>query len=240
MTKATATHETVGKCEIDVAAKEAGLTALELAEWGVLSVMNEHRKATHNIGEARRELERIRAKYGSVATGIIGRPPVLAMAEAEGMTLDEYTELGLLTAIAMLDESVYTDVKPVDFLNGFREEIRAFIPEIGIGKTAEGSQNGTIVHPFMERLFSGDLRAIHGSDFGGVGSDSGREEHLFLAESLERIMGKASHDEIMSDLMLLESVIRHCPALENEAAAIRMLVESENVLGDFTRAVRAA
>ncbi|MDF7808721.1 hypothetical protein P4E94_14830 [Pontiellaceae bacterium B12219] len=106
-------------------------------------------------------------------------------------------------------------------------------------ETSSLPKKETVVHPFMERLFSADLRAVHGPTFGDLCSDSVEGEHHFLTLNLDRIFALNDWDHIFCSLMDLESVIRYCPKLKNEAGAIRALIEAEKVLGDFCRAVKA-
>ncbi len=95
------------------------------------------------------------------------------------------------------------------------------------------------LHPFMQRLFSGDLKAVHGPTFGDLcGTDVGSEHH-FLEQNIIRAFRQNTWDESIGELIGIESVIRDCPKLQNEAAAIRALVEAGDVLGDFCRAVNA-
>lgn len=98
------------------------------------------------------------------------------------------------------------------------------------------------VHPLMERLFSGDLKAVHGSTFGDRGSSEVECEHHFLKSCLQQIFYIKSEfpwEDSISAFIGLESVIRHCPKLQNEAAAIRALLEAESVLSEFCYAVNA-
>ncbi len=92
----------------------------------------------------------------------------------------------------------------------------------------------------MHRLFSGDLKDIHGPTFGELASDHVNGEHRFLEGCLRRAFDQNSWEETISELMDIESVIRHCPALQNEANAIHTLIEAERALTNFSRAVRAA
>jgi hypothetical protein len=95
----------------------------------------------------------------------------------------------------------------------------------------------TELHPFMERIFSRDLKAVHGSTFGDNGSEHVKPEHLFLRDCLKSAFNLSCWDDVICQLMAIEPAIRHCPTLCNEAGAIRALIEAEDTLGDFCRAV---
>jgi hypothetical protein len=124
----------IDKAAIDAAAKEVNITVSELVEWGILAMMNEHKKSTHSFGEAREELKNYRKCEGIIASGIINEPPFMTAAKAEGMTLAEYTELGILTAISMVKESIFPEGQPQGMIRGFREELRTLVPEICLGE----------------------------------------------------------------------------------------------------------
>jgi len=92
----------------------------------------------------------------------------------------------------------------------------------------------------MHRLFSGSLKTVHGPTFGDLASDDVGSEHHFMTTNLKRIFAMTDWEDSFSHLMSLETVIRHCPALKNEAAVIRSLLEAEQYLIRFSNAVNAA
>jgi len=145
-----------------------------------------------------------------------------AAAKEAGMSVADFNELALRWMVDM------TKANPV-FV---RSECREFLEEQRNEKGAEVE-----LHPFMERLFSGDLRAVHGATFGDLSSDHVEPEHLFIRGCLESAFNLNSWEDTICQLMTMEPAIRHCPTLQNEAAAIRALIKAENVLGDFCRAV---
>lgn len=235
----TATPKTIDKATIDAAADEAGLSVSEFVEWGMYAFIETFSNCEHSSGDAKDYMPTLRGLGGGVAPGIIHQSPLEAFAESESMTMNELAEAAILTATDMVKNSEYPNQTPKDILCDYRFRQRLLIPEIG-------NENHTVhrteskVHPFMHRLFSGDLKAVHGPSFGDLCSDEVDGEHQFMEDNLKRAFAANSWEEACCDLMILESVIHHCPKLQNEAAAIRALIEAENVLGAFCRAVNAA
>ncbi len=229
--KCVAKPKTIGIDEIKTIASNAGMTASELLEWGLYSVLETYDGKNNPISDAKDGLELCRTLEGVIPKKIIPLNPLAKFAADAGLNFDELNELALLSAINMLNSSEWPDSTPKEELEDDRRKHGPLIPSFRCDRDK--------VHPFMARLFSGDLRAVHGATFGDLGSDCVEGEHWFLEGCLERAFGKNSWDESICDLMNIECVIRHCPALQNEAAAIRALIEVERVLGDFSRAVNA-
>lgn len=230
--EAQATPKTIGNADIQAIANKAGLTLSELLEWGIYCIMETFDGTMFQPSEALDELRRLQNIEGKIQKDIIPSNPLAEFAANIGMHFGEVSELALLSAISIMNSSEFPDKKPRDFLEELRQEHGALIPSFKEEKTA--------VHPFMHRLFSGDLRAIHGPTFGDLASDDVGMEHLFLEQVLNQAFERKDWSETMCDLMAIESVIRYCPKLRNEAAAIQALIEAEKVIGDFCRAVNAA
>ena len=161
-----------------------------------------------------------------------------AFATGKGYNMEEFTELALYWMMEMFEEDAdFAKEDSHESLAGFREKYGIFNPcmiEFGSSSIPK-----TDVHPFMHRLFSGDLKSIHGEAFGELNSKDVHMEHRFLATAMEHALAQNSWDECISELMLIESVVRHCPMLQNEAAAIHTLIEAEEVLSDFGNSVNA-
>ena len=147
-----------------------------------------------------------------------------SMASKQGISVADFHVLSVLWMLEMME------TEP-DFME---EHGHAFL-----AKHRDGEET-IIVHPFMRRLFSGDLKTVHGEDFGERASRSVGMEHRFLKQNLSRAFNMPTWDEACAELMVIESVIKHCPELQNEAAAIRALIEADKVLGNFCDAVEAA
>lgn len=234
-----AVPKTIGKADIEAAANKANMAISEFVEWGMHALIETFSNSENSPGDAKADMPTLRGLRGGVAPGVIRKSPLEAFAEAEGMTMNEMAEAAILTAMDLIYGSEYPDKTPCDILQDYRRNRRLLLPEIGKGSEPQAAPAPEI-HPFMHRLFSGNLRALHGADFGDRGSESVNDEHQFLEQSLTRAFSLKSWDEVICELMVMESVIRHCPALKNEAAALRSLIEAEKVLGDFCRAVDAA
>lgn len=225
-------QQTIDKSAIQAAASKAGMTLSEFLEWGLYCILkNYDGTAASNPSDAREDLKQCRKLEGIISEENIPTNPLAEFASDSGLHFGELNELALLTAVSIMNTSESPDKQPMDWLKEARQKQGPLIPSFPEEKTT--------VHPFMERLFSGDLRAVHGATFGDLASDHVDSEHHFLEDNLQRAFQQNTWDEAIGEMMTIESVIKYCPALQNEAAAIRALIEAERVLGDFCRAVNA-
>ncbi len=235
--EAQATPKSIGKADIKAAAEKDGMCLSDFIEWGMHMVMDVYSHNGSSPGDAKDELTRLRGTMGGIAPGVIRQSPAEAFIESEGMSKEEFAEFAILTLMDLEKEGGNWNRKPIEMLGDYRDDKRLLLPEIGNGSGLIGVAAQT-VSPFMHRLFSGDLRAIHGPTFGDPGSAAIGREHHFLAENLDELLDeKVSMDNSMSRLACVESVIRHCPELKNEANAIRTMHEAFEVLCGFVDAV---
>lgn len=212
-------------------AVKAGMTASELLEFGLYAILQTYDGENGQISDAKNELNRVRTLEVNIPAPLIPPNPLAKFAADAGLNFDELNELALLSAINILDGTEWPDSSPKEDLENCRRKQGPLIPSFRCDRVE--------VHPFMARLFSGDLKAVHGATFGDHCSDHVDSEHMFLEGCLKRAFAQKSWEESLCELINLECVIRYCPELQNEAAAIRALIEAENVLGDFCRAVNA-
>ncbi len=210
-------------------ADKAGMTASELLEWGLYNILQHYDGTGGHPSETGDELKKSRTLEGKIPEKLLPSNPLADFAADAGIRYGELNELALLTAINMLNCSEYPDEQPKDILEDYRREHGPLIPHF--------QHDRGKVHPFMAALFSGDLKAVHGSTFGDLGSEHVLPEHMFIRDSLRSAFGLNNWDDTICQLMVIEPAIRYCPTLQNEAAAIRALVEAERVLGGFCSAV---
>jgi hypothetical protein len=231
--KKTAKPKTIDLDAIHDMADKAGMTASELLEWGLYAILQTWNDAHTGYfpSDAANGLKELREMEGTIPEQLIPSTPLADFASEAGLAFSELNELALLAAINRLNSSEYPNKQPRDLLEDDRREMGPLMPHF--------QHDRVKVHPFMAALFSGDLRAVHGATFGDLCSDHVDCEHIFLEECLQRAFDQNSWGECTSDLISIESVIRHCPKLQNEAAAIRALLEADRVLSDFCQAVKA-
>jgi hypothetical protein len=216
---------------IHATAVKAGMNASELIEFGLYAILQTYDGKNFQLNDAKNELKRVQMLEGKIPDQLLPSNPLAKFAADAGLSFDELNELALISAIDILNSSEFPDSSPKKQLESYRLKQGQLIPSYRCDRVE--------VHPFMARLFSGDLKAVHGATFGDLCSDHVGSEHHFLEGSLHRAFAEKNWEESICELINIESVIRHCPALQNEAAAIRALIEAERVLGDFCRAVNA-
>lgn len=215
---------------VEAVAEKSGMTLSELLEYGLYSVLETYDGKNNPISDAKGELEKLRAKEGEIPNQFIPSNPLARFATDAGLSFDELNELALLAAISIMNSSEFPNERPVEILENYRREKKPLIPSF--------LHDRSNVHPFMERLFSSDLKAVHGATFGDLGSQHVELEHLFIKDCLQRAFDAKDWEDAICQLIPIERIIRYCPTLRNEAGAIRALIEAEDVLGDFCRAVR--
>ena len=222
--------ETMDIATLDNIAKEAGMSVHEFTElalyWmiGMCETDKEFR-----AGGGREFLRSSRKKRGPFPPVYIGLDSAVGsmledLAKATGLEKEELP----MFCVQWLLQVAQSEPQLA------KESAQAWKESIGKGN----ANPGATPHPFMERLFSGDLRAVHGPTFGDLASEHVKSEHRVLRDLLKRAF-KQDWEEACCELMDAESIIRHCPALQNETAAIRTLLEAEKVLDDFCRSVDA-
>lgn len=227
--KCVAEPKTLDLAAIQAIAGKAGMTASELLEWGLYSVLETFDGKNGQISDAKEELKRVRTLECKIPAQLIPSNPLAKFAADAGLNFDELNELALLSAINMLNSSEWPDSTPKEGLEDDSRKHGPLIPSFRCDRTE--------AHPFMARLFSGDLKAVHGATFGDRFSEHVAPEHLFIRDCLKSAFDLNDWDDTICQLMTIEPAIRHCPTLQNEAGAIRALIEAEKTLGDFCRAV---
>lgn len=229
--KRVAEQKTLDLEAIQAIAGKAGMTASELLEWGLYSILETYDGRNGQISDAKEDLKRVRTLEGKIPKQLIPSDPLSKFTADAGLNFGELNELALLSAINILNTSEFYEKQPKEMLEDDRREKGPLIPSF--------LHDRVEVHPFMARLFSGDLKAVHGATFGDLSSEHVAPEHLFFRDSLRSAFGLNNWEDTICQLMGMEPAIRYCPTLQNEAAAIRALIEAEHTLGDFCRAVDA-
>lgn len=226
----TAEKKTIDLDAIQDMADKAGMTASELLEWGLYQVVLPANGIDRTPAEAAKSLlEDSRKQVGKIPEQLIPSNPLADFAEEAGLSFSELSELALFTIFDLIENSVFPGKQPIDLLHDDRQNQGPLIPSF--------QHDRVKVHPMMAALFSGDLKAVHGETFGDHSSEHVAPEHWFIRDSLKSAFNMKDWDHTICELMTIEPAIRHCPTLQNEAAAIRTLIEAERVLGDFCEAV---
>jgi hypothetical protein len=225
----TAEPKTIDLDAIQAVANEAGMTASELLEWGMYAILETWDGENGDPRDAAADLKSLQKREGMIPVQLIPSNPLADFAAEAGISFSELSELALLATFDILKSSEFPDAQPRDILENYRREKGPLMPHF--------QHDRVKVHPFMAALFSGDLKAIHGETFGDYGSDDVRPEHVFIRQSLKSAFELKYWDDTICQLMAIEPAIRHCPTLQNEAAAIRALIQAEDVLSDFCQAV---
>ncbi len=230
MNDVSAAAKTLARADIEAVAATAGLSMNELLEWGLYSVLETFGGNNGHPGEARAELESLRSREGSAEIDLLPKNPLAEFAADAGALHDgELAELALLTAVDMLKNSAFKETQPKDILCSFRQRKGPLLPSFRHERVE--------IRPAMERLFYVCPRNVSASQSDGISSLDVRAEHLFLAQSIQHAFAQNSWEECFAELEIAESVVRYCPALQQEAAAISALIDAERVLSNFCSAV---
>ncbi|MCF7849735.1 MAG: hypothetical protein K9M45_12870 [Kiritimatiellales bacterium] len=114
--------KTVGIARIKAYAKMVGMTVSDFMEWGSHTVLQTYNVENGSIEDARAGLELARELEGEIDPGIIAASPVERFAEEAGLSTAEFLELALLSAINILNTSVFPGKQPKEELEDYRKE----------------------------------------------------------------------------------------------------------------------
>ena len=155
-----------------------------------------------------------------------------------GISSEEFNELALYWMVEMFEHDEHGMADWREILDDYRKNYGQSSSHNIVNNNAKQTE----VHPFMQRLFSGDLEVLHEAKHRELTPENVKLEHVFISQALRSMIDRqgACLADIMSELEGLELVIRHCPTLQPEAAAIRAMLEGEAILNGFCKAVDAA
>ena len=220
-TTQAAEPKTIDLDAIQDMAKKAGMTASELLEWGLYTLLETYREADYHPSDAGEELKTRRRVEGKIPDELIPSNPLTEFAADAGIHCGELNELALLTAFNILNCSEYPDAQPKDILEDLRREQGPLTPNF--------QHDRVNVHPFMAALFSGER--VSGKYSPPEKLTNGQ---FWVASQLGEIMEARHFTECDAvDIFSLFEAIKHNPELKQEAAAMLAFYESQQILQAF-------